>query len=244
MDAANIITETQNVKPECESLTAQIQAAHQAICSAGRNMLREAFTAGAALFKLKKLIPRGESSHYLRRHCDLSERTARIYMQFAEHRDLIEAKVQHAADLSLRGALRLIGNKSPQTARSSPKVQKTALSTLSWSEASIDERRHFVDGIGLVSLLAAIPPTWHAEIERRVLGQRKAKAQANDKFNVTISKTLQQALSLQRAHKNKDEMAPGVAAALNTINNLLAKEGSDLNAIVGVLLDQQAVKAA
>ena len=79
MDAANIITETQHVNPECQSLTAQIQAAHQAICSAGRDMLREA------------------------------ERTARVYMQLAEHRDLIEAIVQHAADLSLRFGLVLTG---------------------------------------------------------------------------------------------------------------------------------------
>jgi hypothetical protein len=38
--------------------------------------------------------------------------------------------------------------------------QASELNSLIWSEATPDQRQHFIDGIGMVSLVAAIPPTW------------------------------------------------------------------------------------
>jgi hypothetical protein len=42
---------------------------------------------------------------------------------------------------------------------------KATLSTLAWSEATLDERRHFLDGVGLESFREAIPPSWRAQFD-------------------------------------------------------------------------------
>jgi hypothetical protein len=39
------------------------------------------------------------------------------------------------------------------------------LSTLAWSEATLDQRRHFLDGAGLQSVREAIPPSWRVQLD-------------------------------------------------------------------------------
>jgi hypothetical protein len=63
------------------------------------------------------------------------------------------------------------------------------------------------------------------------------------KLSDSIVKALRQALSLQKVHKDKEGMAPGVATALNFINNLLLKEGANLNGISGITIDESLTKA-
>jgi hypothetical protein len=193
---ANISTETTAqeaplTRDDREALVEIVRAAHQAVREASRNALREAITAGLVLLHLKEMVKHGEWGHYLRQRCELSERTAQIYMRLAEHHDLIEADPQRAADLSLRGALKLIPGKRASNKGKSTK-SSTVLSTLSWSNATADERRHFVDGIGLPSWLAAMPPAWRPELERRINGQRARMAGSNSDSDVdaTISKAL------------------------------------------------------
>jgi hypothetical protein len=40
---------------------------------------------------------------------------------------------------------------------------KAALSTLAWSDSTVEQRRHFLDGAGLASVKQAMPPTWRAD---------------------------------------------------------------------------------
>jgi hypothetical protein len=42
---------------------------------------------------------------------------------------------------------------------------KAELSILAWSEAKLDERRHFLDGVGLQPLREAIPPSWRVQLD-------------------------------------------------------------------------------
>ena len=42
---------------------------------------------------------------------------------------------------------------------------KVALSTLAWSDATLDQRRHFLDGVGLQSVQEAMPPSWRAQFD-------------------------------------------------------------------------------
>jgi len=232
------MSENINTKPEIvktddrKELVEIIRTSHQAVRNAAHNILREAITAGEALLKLKTSVGHGEWGHYLRRHCELGERTAQIYMRLAEHRAELEANPQRAADLSLRGALKFIG-KEPNKDGKSAKSATTSLSTLAWSNATAEERQRFVDGIGLVSWLAAMPPTWRDDLERRIDGQRGAKS--GSEINTTISKALRQALSLQKTAKNKDNTSASVAAALNGIINKLHATGFDLHDVEVVI---------
>jgi hypothetical protein len=232
----NITIETSTVKEKAaedrQALIEIIKTAHQGVGAAARHALQQAFTAGAALLKLKQQVNHGEWGNYLDRHCELNTRTADVYMQLAKHRQLIEANTQHAANLSLRGALKLIP-KSPKDPKGADKADqggasaKSPLSSLAWSEANVDQRRHFVDAVGLISWLAAIPPSWRHELERRIDGRRARAAKSKD-INATISKALRQALSHHKNTKNNAASA-SVAAALNGILNKLKAADLDLN---------------
>jgi hypothetical protein len=221
----NIDTKPEIVKTDDpKALVEIIRTSHQAVRNAAYNILREAITAGEALLKLKESVGHGEWGHYLRRHCELGERTAQVYMRLAEHRAELDANPQRAADLSLRGALKFIGKEPGKDGKSAKSAKATtSLSTLAWSNATAEERQRFVDGIGLVSWLAAMPPTWRDDLERRVGGQRGSE------INTTISKALRQALSLQKTAKSRDNTSAAVAAALNGILNKLKAAGLDLN---------------
>jgi hypothetical protein len=246
----NINTTVPPVKTEIDlkSLAETVRRHHLQVVNAAASILDNAMAAGDALIAIEDShkVRHGEWTSWIGRNCELSPRTARVYVQLARHRSELGANRQRAADLSLRGALRLIAHKKDGVGES-PKPEKAAksaavLSTLAWSEATPEQRRHFLDGIGLISVLAAIPPAWHAEIDRRVEGQRKRLDCRRGVRSPAVVKALRQALSLQKAHGNKDGMAPGVAAALNVINNLLLKEGADLNEIE-ILLNKNLTRA-
>jgi hypothetical protein len=229
----NINTKSEIVKTDDrKALVEIIRTSHQAVRNAAHNIVREAITAGTAILKLKELVKHGEWRHYLERHCELGDRTARVYMQLAEHRELIEANWQHAANLSLRGALKLIPSKSGKPTKSTKAT--TELSSLAWSKATVEERCRFVDAIGFISWLAAIPPSWLPELERRIDGQR-ARWAPNAKVDATLSKALRHALSLQKTAKDKDSTSTSIAAALNGIINKLHATGFDLNDVEVVI---------
>jgi hypothetical protein len=208
----------------------EIAAMHENYC----NALQRALSAGDALIAAQDaLSERRQWINWLRTCCSLKERTAFLYMRLARRREVIEAEQQHVGDLSLRAALRLIADKGAAPKKSAK--PKPALSPLMWATATPDQRTLFLNAIGLPAILAAMPPPWHAEIRQRVLGQERASARADNKSDSLIVKALRQALSLQKAAKG-NELAAGVAAALNTMNNLLLKDGADLNDIVGIEL--------
>jgi hypothetical protein len=53
-------------------------------------------------------------------------------------------------------------NKRPVVKKNEAKAE---LSSLAWSEAKLDERRHFLDGVGLQPLREAIPPSWRLQLD-------------------------------------------------------------------------------
>jgi hypothetical protein len=61
--------------------------------------------AGDELIKAKQLLGHGEWGRWLVKNCDLSPRTARLYMQLAHNRESIEAKMAIVADLTIAEAL-------------------------------------------------------------------------------------------------------------------------------------------
>src|SRR5262249_3066851 len=67
----------------------------------------------------------------------------------------------------------------------------------------------------------------------------KASAQTNAN-NDKAAAALRQVLSMQKTAKDKNTTAMGVVSGLNMINKLLAKDGIDLNNIVGLVIDMQA----
>src|SRR5262249_42500685 len=113
-----------------------------------------------------------------------------------------------------------------------------------WKKADHQTRVAILDAITAEGLLGALSQQLRREIERRVLNKHhKASANTNGKFNEQAAAALRQALSMQKTTKDNNTTAMGVAANLNMINNLLTKDGVDLNNIVGLVIDMQATVA-
>src|ERR1700733_15635581 len=54
-------------------------------------------------------------------------------------------------------------NAKPAGKKSKSPAPKAALSTLAWSDATLEQRQHFLDGAGLQSIREAMPPAWRAD---------------------------------------------------------------------------------
>jgi hypothetical protein len=91
-------------------LAARIRAEHKATAIAMRRGVAHAIAAGELLIQAKTLLKHGRWLPWLRDHCEMSERTAQLYMRCARARKEIEANPQRVADLSLRGVANLLAS--------------------------------------------------------------------------------------------------------------------------------------
>jgi len=89
-------------------LAARIRAEHRATATALQSSVEHAMTAGDLLLEAKALVKHGEWLPWLAAHCEISERTAQLYMRCAKNRKAIEANTQPIADLSLNEAAALL----------------------------------------------------------------------------------------------------------------------------------------
>ncbi|WP_375308393.1 DUF3102 domain-containing protein [Bradyrhizobium sp. A11] len=92
-------------------LAATIRHEHEAAAEAVRRGLNHAIAAGQLLNEAKVLLRHGEWLPWLRDHCAISDRTARLYMSLAKNRDLLDGQIGNVADLSVRGAAALIASR-------------------------------------------------------------------------------------------------------------------------------------
>jgi hypothetical protein len=161
-------------------LAEQIRAEHQSVIASIRQGARHAMAAGDLLVKAKRWVGHGHFGKWLEANCAISDRTARLYMSLAQNRAAVEAEAnrQRVADLTVRGAVKAI---APPTKPKAPKEQPVAstvkrrsrlkppaLNSLLWSDADKEERRKFIDAIGLKAILDVMPESWWDVIEKCV----------------------------------------------------------------------------
>jgi hypothetical protein len=97
-----------NTSNSLTDLAARIRIEHEAIAASFKRGAAHAMAAGDLLTEAKAIIRHGDWLPWLKANCEVSERTARLYMRLARNRSEIEAKTATVADLNLRGALALI----------------------------------------------------------------------------------------------------------------------------------------
>jgi hypothetical protein len=86
-------------------LAHEINAAHTLARQHAHKSVESAISAGEALLEAKEQqLKHGEWLPWLRDNCKISERSARVYMRLAKHKDEV-LKNGSAADWSIRGAL-------------------------------------------------------------------------------------------------------------------------------------------
>jgi MoCo/4Fe-4S cofactor protein with predicted Tat translocation signal len=87
-------------------LATRIRTSHEAVRAVMKSAVEKAIETGDLLLKAKAQLKHGEWTPWLRDHCEISERTARVYMFLAKNQQSIQA--QGIADLSLNKVVRLL----------------------------------------------------------------------------------------------------------------------------------------
>jgi hypothetical protein len=224
--SAHIVNETSKVN--LDQLATEIRREFAAAHEAGRSRVDHAIAAGKHLLKVKESINRG-LRRWLEQH-NFNKTDCYDFMLLARH----EESVRSSGHCSVAAALRMLRTKSggPQRSNKSNKRGGSPLSKAAWTKATIDERRRFLDSIGVNSFCEALSFAFRAELKRRVAGQQAAATSA---LSETVAAAIRQALSFQKSATDKDAPAIGVANALNGINNKLNRNGLDLNDIEVVI---------
>jgi hypothetical protein len=89
-------------------LATRIKSLHAQVLDAGKNVVRKAIDAGMALIDAKRQVGHGGWLRWLKENCELSDRTAEVYMQCARNRQKLEPKIATTANMTLHQALREI----------------------------------------------------------------------------------------------------------------------------------------
>jgi hypothetical protein len=87
-------------------LAARIKAEHEAAAGALKRSVEHAIAAGDLLIEAKAQVPHGQWLPWLKEHCQIPERTARLYMRLAKNK----TEIGNVADLTVRGAAALLAS--------------------------------------------------------------------------------------------------------------------------------------
>jgi hypothetical protein len=106
------------------ALAKAINDNHTAIIREAKSAVGKAIAAGEALSAAKAVIPDGTWLRWLKGNCIISDRTAKLYMQLAENKLVLETWLrdgtQQLADQTLNGALKMLrgpSNKPPSPSK-------------------------------------------------------------------------------------------------------------------------------
>jgi len=120
------------VEKSLGGLAERINAEHRACETAVNSALTHAMNAGGMLEEAKASLPHGAFGLWLKENFAGSDRTARVYMRVHSHREVLEAKRQTSATLSLDGALRALS-----APKDGPRPERPA--TLEEMEARVED---------------------------------------------------------------------------------------------------------
>src|SRR5215212_6139315 len=120
------------VEKSLGGLAERINAEHRACETAVNSALTHAMNAGGMLEEAKASLPHGAFGPWLKENFAGSDRTARVYMRVHSHREVLEAKRQTSATLSLDGALRALS-----APKDGPRPERPA--TLEEMEARVED---------------------------------------------------------------------------------------------------------
>lgn len=104
--ASPSVIDTTSVSNRLPILASEIKLAHRAAREAAQTSLERAIEAGERLIEAKGLVKHGGWLPWLKEVCDLSERSAQVYMRLARHKDVAKTKSAAAADLTIRAAVK------------------------------------------------------------------------------------------------------------------------------------------
>ena len=121
--------------------------------------------AGDGLTEAKSVLAHGQWDGWLSENFELSDRTARLYMQLAEHRERVEAKMATVAILTVRDALEAIAEDEARL-RDRERLAVEQAKRGEWAKDPIGKRPAAVVQLSLwpapLALWPAAPAVWHS----------------------------------------------------------------------------------
>jgi hypothetical protein len=117
---STLTQQSESIDGTLADLSAAINREHELCCCAAGQALDHAMKCGDLLAQAKADCEHGQWQQWLTDNFSSSARTARLYMQLAEHRESIEAKRQSVTVLTIPEARRLIvepGSTEPHAER-------------------------------------------------------------------------------------------------------------------------------
>jgi hypothetical protein len=164
---------------DTDELATEVRRELEEVRRAGCSVLHHALNAGDALNAAQKQVT-GNWKRWLKEHCFLSVRTALVYQQLARHRSQIEDAMRGLSpELSLRGALRLIGT---------PKKGGRPVETLAthWRRESEQARTAFLDQVGVPGILEAMSAAFGRDLRARLPAPKRKAGKPNKPYTATL----------------------------------------------------------
>jgi len=241
-----VVDPDENVPPEqfcttrLEELAGRIRDAHRAAVTAGANALANALAAGDALLEARDRVSEGWK-RWVEVSCGFAYSTAKLYMRLARRRGEIEAKLEAAPDLSVRGARLLITNKSvtkkavaapaetidtaaPVPSENHGPAEVPLDPITGWASFSDDDKRAILDHEGRRGLAKILSPKLVADLVDHLLGQEMFGASTEPKPAVTLTAILRVVLDPSTTVVNRD-------IAIERFKAKLEGFGLDLHAV-------------
>jgi Protein of unknown function (DUF3102) len=128
----------------------------------GQATLAALMDAGDRLTEAKSVLAHGQWDGWLSENFELSDRTARLYMQLAEHRERVEAKMASVAILTVRGALEAIAEDEARQSYEQRNRELLAAELAKRGEWAKDPIGKRPAAVVQPALWPAAPAVWHS----------------------------------------------------------------------------------
>jgi hypothetical protein len=160
-------------EPDIDALAATVRGEFQKAQAALANGVSHSMNAGDALIAGRRKIGRGWQK-WVEEACGIALSTAKLCVQLAQHRAEIEANIRDGAELSLRGARRLISKSSGKSKTPGP----TETLEAHWKRSRAEARIAFLDAIGIDAVLKHMTEAFARDLCSRVPARKNE--QTND----------------------------------------------------------------
>jgi hypothetical protein len=150
-------------EPGIDALAAAVREEFQKAQAALANGVSHSMNAGDALIAARHKVGRGWQK-WVQEACGLALSTAKLCVQLAQHRAEIEAAIRDGAELSLRGARRLITKSFGKSKKPKPVETLEA----HWKRATTKDRTAFLDSIGVAAVLESMSADFGRDLRSRV----------------------------------------------------------------------------
>ena len=209
---AAVVTRLNNTLDDISAHEGTIDAASVVMEETKHEILLLAMAAGDDLNAIKDAVGHGNFGPWLKKNFARTPRTATKYMELADGRDIIDAKIGTGSVLSITSALKLLRG---------PKVKKDPYSPEALSKLSPEKRAQLRADLNATTSRTEVPAAVTAEIVQHAVAQAQREAKKIHGVRAQCIEDVRAALATNAppAHQNET-----IRALLDTFDRRTARE--------------------